>query len=273
MAKPPPTKIPPRSKGGAARSGSRPVPPRPPRKPPGRRRRGGSSRKSFYALIAGVGAALVAVIALVLVSTSGGSTTTADKNQAAVNYTTPAGVKVYGSLGPENVPLQLGAQLAAPNTGLTGAPIAGLQCNTTEQLTYHDHAHLAIFINGQPRSIPLAVGMVAPASVQQSAQGDFATGSPTCLYWLHVHAQDGVVHIESPTPKVYELAQFFAVWHVPLTANQIGSYKGTVSATVDGKPWTGNPEQIPLKEHTQIVLNLGGPAVNPPPISWTGTGL
>ncbi len=211
---------------GPGRDRSRPGHPASPRVGvAGAARRG----KSFYALIAGVVIALAAVVTLVLVSTSGGSSGTADKNQAAVNYTTPSGVKVYGTLGPEGVPLQVGAQLAAPNTGLTGAPIAGLQCNTTEQLTYHDHAHLAIFINGQPRSIPLGVGMVPPALVQQSAQGDFATGSQTCLYWLHVHAQDGIVHIESPTPKVYELAQFFAVWHLPLTADQIGSYKGTVT--------------------------------------------
>jgi hypothetical protein len=272
MAKPPPAKIPPRGKSGPARgsSASRPVPPR---RPPTRRRRGGKSRGWFYALIIGVVVAVVAVVIVLVVSSSGGSSSSPDKTQAAVNYTTAAGVKVYGSIGPEGVPLQVGPQLAPANTGLTGAPIVGLQCNTTEQLTYHHHAHLAIFINGQPRSIPLGTGMVPPALVQQTANGDFATGSQTCLYWLHVHAQDGIIHIESPTPKVYELAQFFAIWHVPFSANQIGSYKGTVTATVDGKPWTGNPAQIPLQEHAQIVLNLGGPIVTPPPINWNGTGL
>ena len=180
---------------------------------------------------------------------------------------------MYGGLGPEGVPLQIGTPLAAPNTGLTGAPIDGLQCNTTEQLTYHHHAHMVIFVNGKTRPIPLGVGMVPPALVEQTPQGDFATGSQTCLYWLHVHAQDGVLHIESPTPKVYQLAQFFAIWHVPLSATQVGPYKGAVTATVDGAPWTGNVAQIPLNEHTQIVLNVGGPVVTPPPIDWAGTGL
>jgi hypothetical protein len=46
-----------------------------------------------------------------------------------------------------------------------------------------------------------------------------------------------------------------------------------VTATVDGKAWTGDPSQIPLNNHTQIVLNLGGPIVTPPPITWSGTGL
>jgi hypothetical protein len=132
---------------------------------------------------------------------------------------------------------------------------------------------MVIFINGQPRPTPLGTGMVAPAQVQQTSKGDFATGSPTCLYWMHVHAQDGILHIESPTPKTYELQQFMDIWHVPFSANQIGPYKGKVTATVDGKQWTGDPGQIPLNEHGQVVINLGGPIVTPPPIDWGGTGL
>ena len=42
---------------------------------------------------------------------------------------------------------------------------------------------------------------------------------------------------------------------------------------VDGKAWTGDPGQIPLGEHTQIVLNLGGPIVTPPAIDWGKTQL
>jgi hypothetical protein len=277
MAKPPtkgpPSKIPPRSKGGPAnRPGARPVPPRPPRNAPARRRRSGRSPGRFYAVIGAVVVIAAAVLVVVLLSSSGGGSTTANAKQPAVNYKTAAGVKVYGTLGPEGVPIEIGTQLAAPNTGLTGAPIDGLQCNSTEQLTYHHHAHLAIFINGQLKTIPLGVGMVAPAQVEQTSSGDFATGA-TCFYWMHVHAYDGVLHIESPTPKVYELKQFFDIWHVALSSDQIGSYQGHVTATVDGKPWTGNPGQIPLNEHTQIVLNLGGPIVTPPPINWTGTQL
>ncbi len=273
MAKRPPTKIPPRSKGASSRpAASRPVPPRGPRQAPPRRR-GGSSRGRIYAVIAAIVVLVAAVVVVVIVSTTGGGSNKTNTHQAAVNFTTAEGQKVYGGLGPEGVPLQKGPQLAPPNTGLTGAPIAGVQCNATEQLTYHHHAHLAIFINGQNRSIPLGVGMVPPALVQQTANGDFATGSQTCLYWLHVHAQDGILHIESPTPKTYELAQFFAIWHLPLSPNQIGAYKGTVTATYNGKPWTGNPQQIPLTEHAQIVLNLGGPTVTPPPIDWSGTNL
>jgi hypothetical protein len=214
--------------------------------------------------------AIVAIIVIVVVVTGGGSS---GSSKQPLNAKTAAGVPIYGKLGPESVPLQVGTPLAAANTGLTGAPIEGIQCLPQEQLAYHHHAHLVIFINGQTRPVPLAVGMVPPATVEQGAQGAFATGSQSCLYYLHVHAQDGILHVESPTPKTYELAQFFAIWHQQLSATQIGPYTGHVTATVDGKPWTGDPGSIPLNEHTQIVLNLGGPVVTPPPISWSGTGL
>jgi hypothetical protein len=214
---------------------------------------------------------LVIIVVVVVLVTSGGSSTNPSK-QAAVNWkvgTTP----VYGGLGPEGVPLQVGPVFAAAATGLTGAPIDGLQCNAGEQLAYHHHAHVVMFVNGQPRAIPLGVGMVPPAVVQQTPKGPFAEGSNNCLYWIHVHAQDGIVHVESPTPKTLELGQFFDIWGHHLTSDGIGSVKGTVTATVNGKPWTGDPANIMLNEHDQIVLNVGGPTVTPPPISWSGTGL
>lgn len=258
------------------------VPPRkssaPPRKsagssrPPANRggRRRTRSQGRFYGLLVGLVVVIVAVVVIVLV-TSGGSGSSI-KKQPAINFTAN-GTKVYGGIGPEGVPLELGDQLASPNAGLTGAPIDGIQCNNSEQLAYHHHIHLAIFINGQPRPIPLGVGMVPPALVSNTAKGPFAEGSNSCLYWVHIHATDGIVHIESPEVRTYLLTQIFGVWQQPLSATQIGPFTGHVTATVNGQAWTGDPGEIPLDEHAQIVLNLNGPVVNPPPIVWSGTGL
>lgn len=235
------------------------------------RRSGGTRRRRYlYASTAVVVAAVVAVI-VALTATSGSSGV--NKHSAAIGYTRANGTKVYGKLGPENVPLEVGPALASPNAGLTGAPIDGIQCNTNEQLVYHHHVHIAIFVDGKPYSIPPGVGMVPPVQVTNTSRGSFADGSGTCLYWVHVHAQDGIVHIESPETRNFELGQFFDIWHVPLGADGIGSHKGHVTATVNGVPWTGRPQQIPLQEDDQIVLNVGGPVVAPPPISWSGTGL
>jgi hypothetical protein len=265
--------VPPRRKGGAGKG--RP-PSRPTAKRPPQRRRGGRRGRTVLYGISGVLVLVAAIILIVVLATSGSSgRSRLDTKQQALNWTTPDGVPVYGTLSYEGVPLEVGPQLAQPNTGLTGAPVAGVNCLGQEQLQYHHHVHLAIFINGQPRSVPLAVGMTPPAQVEKSSRGDVAVGPSAggCFYWLHVHEQDGIIHIESPLAKTFVLGQFFAIWHVALSSDQIGQYKGAVTATVDRQPWSGDPASIPLIAHSQIVLNLGTPIISPAQISWSGTGL
>lgn len=223
-------------------------------------------------LLAWAGAGLLAVAGAITgaVATGGSGATAAAR---AVGFKTAAGVPVYGRLGPERVPLEVGPPLAAPNTGLTGATIDGIGCNVQEQLAYHHHVHLALFVAGHPYSVPLGVGMVAPVETEGTPTGQFALGSQDCLYWTHVHAGDGIVHIESAEATNFTLGQVMDIWHVPLTPNQLGTYAGPVSATVNGRPWTFDPAAIPLTQHAQIVVNVGGPIVTPPPIGWQGTGL
>jgi hypothetical protein len=242
------------------------------RRPP--KRRSSRSPGRFYGLLVALVVAIVVAVVVVLVSTGGGSSK-GNPHQAAANWSFN-GVKVFGGLGAENVPMELGDPLASPNANLAGAGpntiISGVQCNAGEQLAYHHHVHLSIFINGQPKSVPLGVGMVPPALVVNSAKGQFAEGSNTCLFWLHVHAQDGIVHIESPSARTFLLGQFFGVWGVKLSSTQIGTNTGPVTAYVNGQPWSGDPTQIPLDEHTDIALSIGAP-VNPPLIDWKGTSL
>ena len=45
---------------------------------------------------------------------------------------------------------------------------------------------------------------------QQTANGVF-DNAMRCYYWLQVHAQDGVIHVESPTTATYTLGQSFAI--------------------------------------------------------------
>ena len=204
---------------------------------------------------------------------SRGPSATGAPSQPAVGYQTTGGILVYGPLGPERVPLEVGPALAPANAGLTGATIDGIGCNNVEQLAYHHHVHLAIFVDGRPYSVPFGVGMVAPVVVEHTPAGEFAVGSEQCLYWTHVHAQDGIIHIESPAARNFTLGQVMDIWHVALTADRLGSFSGVVTATVDGQTWAGDPASIPLTQHAQIVLNVGAPVIVPPPISWTGTGL
>ncbi|MCU4184545.1 hypothetical protein K6U06_09245 [Acidiferrimicrobium sp. IK] len=211
---------------------------------------------------------LIGAVIAIVVSSGGGS----GSNRAAVNFKA-SNVAVYGGIGPEGVPLEAGPVLAPANPSLTSAPIDGVQCGATEATTVHYHVHLIVFVDGQPRSVPLAVGLVPPAVVQQTSSGPFAGGSNTCLFWIHTHAQDGIIHIEAPADREFVLRQFFDIWGQPLSAGQVGPDKGPVTATVDGKAYTGDPGNIVMTSHEQIVLNVGGPAVTPPPISFSGTQL
>jgi hypothetical protein len=175
------------------------------------------------------------------------------------------------ALGPEGIPLEPGSLLAPASTAATGQTVAGIQCQSTEQVAYHVHAHLAVFVNGRSRPIPLGIGVVKPI-VTQSSSGGFAQAS-TCYYWLHTHVQDGVIHIESPTKQGYTLSQFFDEWRQPLSATQVAGAKGVVTAYLNGKRFTGNPGSIPLTPHASIQLDVGSPAVAPRSVDWSTSTL
>ena len=244
------------------------------RRPP--KRRPSRSQGRFYGLLVALVVAIIAVVAVLVVTSTGSTSKSGNPHQPAANYFFN-GVKAFGGLGPEHVPTELGPALASPNANLehdtTSSIVDGVQCNAGEKTTYHHHVHLSIFINGKPYSVPLGIGMVPPALVENTSSGPFAVGSNTCLFWLHVHAQDGIVHIESPSVRTFLLGQVFGIWNVTLSPTQIGSYTGNVTAYVNGQLWNDDPTQIPLNEHTDIALNLGTPAANPPAIDWSGTGL
>jgi hypothetical protein len=164
--------------------------------------------------------------------------------------------------GPEGIAIPIGPQLAGLATAATGATIDGIQCQTNEQTVAHFHSHLTIFVNGQAQTIPYGIGIPDPGATR-TPQGFFVQ-SGSCFYWLHTHAEDGIIHIESPGASVhFTLGEFFAEWGQPLSATQVGPAMGTVSAFVNGQPYMGDPRTIPLGNHTQIQLNVGTPAVTP----------
>jgi hypothetical protein len=146
--------------------------------------------------------------------------------------------------------------LAPVWSGLKGQTIDGVSSNQMEQLAYHIHAHLAIFINGKQYTVPYGVGIEQPWTTEADGSSEFVD-SGAAFYYLHTHDDTGVIHIESPTSKTYNLGQFFAEWNQPLSATQIGSYTGSVITYVNGSKYTGDPSNITLSEHEVIQLDLG----------------
>ncbi len=180
-----------------------------------------------------------------------------------------------GTPGPETVPVPKGPKLATLLNAATGQTIDGVQCQAGEQTVVHVHTHLTIFVNGQARVIPYGIGIPGFQAVETNAGPFVETGS--CFYWLHVHAYDGIVHIESPsTTQSFTLGQFFDEWGIPLSSTQVGPATGkvTVFFTSPGKKpglYTGNPRNLPLGDHYQIQLDVGTPIVAPVQVTnWGG---
>jgi hypothetical protein len=164
-----------------------------------------------------------------------------------------------GVTGPEGVPVPAAAPLAGTATAATGQPVDQISCQTGEQTLFHIHAHLAIFVNGKARQIPAAIG-IPGAQAQQTPNGPYiAAGS--CFYWLHTHAADGIIHIESPVQRTYTLGDFFDEWGQPLGPAQAGPATGRVVALYNGQVYQGNPRNIPLDAHAQIQLEIGTPLI------------
>ena len=136
------------------------------------------------------------------------------------------------------------APLLAPVTGeASGGVVDGIGAGG-EQVAFHIHAHLAVFVNGRRRTIPYGIGVVPPLRLKATADGPFVADG-AAFYWLHTHDTSGVIHVESPVLRSYTLGEFFDIWGEPLGTTQVGPDRGRVTALVDGTPFGGDPARHP----------------------------
>lgn len=117
--------------------------------------------------------------------------------------------------------------------------------------SYHIHALLHIYANGQPITVPANMGISAAARLE----------SP-----LHTHDTSGVIHVEAAYPFPFRLADIFAVWGVAFTDHQLGGYTNTaqeqVQVHVNGQQIT-DPAHYVIKAHDNIVVAYGTPGSFP----------
>lgn len=230
-------------------------------------------RLRFGLIVAGVVvfAGLATGIAIAVSGSGGSSTAATVGTKSAGAPVLPLGslaslgtlqpIGSVGSVGPEGLPIPNAPVLVSSAISATGQVVDGIQCLSNEQTIFHIHAHLTIFVNGTPRQIPAGIG-IPGAQYQQTPRGPFVD-SGSCFTWLHTHAADGIIHIESPVQRTYTLGNFFDEWGQPLGPRQVGPSTGTVTGTVtaiyNGKRYEGNPRDIPLNAHAQIQLEVGAP--------------
>jgi hypothetical protein len=174
-------------------------------------------------------------------------------------------------LGPQGVALEPGPPLAETDTTVAGQTIDGIQCNRLNQLAYQSYAHLAIALDGHPRALPGAIGLVGAKSSSVGTTTTYRQG--LCAYWLTTTAANGIIDVRSPRPVTFTLGELFDLWGQPLGPRQVATAHGRVTATVNGRPWRGNPRAIPLREHEAIQLAVGRPVPAYTPIDWSRTDL
>jgi hypothetical protein len=167
-----------------------------------------------------------------------------------------------GPIGPEQVPIPDAPPLATGHSPGLNKSVDGIICQRDEQVLFHIHAHLTIFVDGQQRLIPYGIGIAPPLSGENTTAGPFVT-SGSCFSWLHTHTNDGIIHIESPKQRTYTLGNFFDVWNQPLSSNQVGPAHGHVTVFLNSRLYVGNPRNVSLLRHAQIQLDVGTPLVAP----------
>jgi len=130
-------------------------------------------------------------------------------------------------------------------------PVDGVYCDQLEQLSYHIHVHMTIWLNGQQVTIPQGVGIATDRS---------------CLYWLHTHDSTGIVHIEAPQSAVLTLQNFLDIWGKEFS--QLGFHNELAESAgwtiyVDGKQVQGDFKSVVFTPHKVITIMYNSPNAKP----------
>ena len=116
-----------------------------------------------------------------------------------------------------------------------------MACTSDMATKFHIHPNLKIVINGTPQTIPAEVGITAG-----------------CMHPIHTHDTAGTLHVESPEPRDFTLADFFAIWGKPFSKDQILSNKvdthHIIRETVNEKEVT-DFENTVLRDNDAIVIS------------------
>ena len=119
--------------------------------------------------------------------------------------------------------------------------IDSIGCGGMEYSVFHIHAHLDIFVSGQPIIVPASIGIK----------------DNTCLYWLHTHKSDGMIHIEAPKLQNFSLGEFIDIWRS--TSTGLPPTNENPVIYVNGQVVTTSLKDTPLNAHDEIVLVYGNP--------------
>lgn len=127
--------------------------------------------------------------------------------------------------------------------------------------SYHVHALLSVFVDGEQVTVPANIGI-------DEASG---TVSP-----LHTHDPNGVVHLEADEPYPFSLVQVLGVWGVAFGPGQLGGMRDegprSVQVYVNGEKIV-DPVAYELRDQDNVVIAYGEPGsfpIEPPADALSG---
>jgi hypothetical protein len=144
-------------------------------------------------------------------------------------------------------PIGRGARFQPPAVG----PVVG-PCRRT--LGRRDGVHVELFAANRVVLVAAGIGTRPPRRVSEgrisgaSCYGELVTLDPTGLVLVRAGSHPA-------------LADLFRAWGQPLSSRRLASFsastRGSVSLFVDGRRWGGTPGEVPLRPHSEIVLEVG----------------
>jgi len=182
-------------------------------------------------------------------------------------------------VGPAPTPTEGAVPWPLPTTPAELAEAAGFELQRREFLIFHVHAHLDVFVNGEPVGIPGGIGIVTTDPGVQSgevngapAYGGIEQCDEPCISPVHTHDASGIIHTESAERRLNLLGQFFTEWDVRLDEDCVGGYcrpEANIAVYVNGDPYEGNPSDIDLRDLREIPIVVGTtPAEIPSGYDW-----
>ena len=200
-------------------------------------------RAIFGYSVAGVLTAAVIAGIVVVITSGGGSSGSGD------TYTGNS-VPPDAEVGVQTTPPPWQPEYAHLGQRLDALGLPGLNENI-----FHIHSLMHVYVNGKAVTVPANVGL-------DTSSGTFSS--------LHTHDTSGLVHMEADRKYPFTIGQFFAVWGVKFSDDQLGPYRSKgdeqVRAYVNGKR-ISDPVNYVMKEGDEIAVGYGKPGSfpsNPP---------
>jgi len=153
--------------------------------------------------------------------------------------------------GPVPTPIGLGPRYrlrGAPARVLRGEPVGTSTCRRGGR---RYGVHVELFASRRVLLLPAGIGIAAPRA--RRGADVLPRG---CSYVARTRTPTGVVEVRrgsSPT-----LRDLFAIWGERLGPRRLAGFGGRVHAFVGGRAWRGPVDEIPLRRHAEIVVEVGG---------------